>query len=84
MLLHAKRKGKVTSIPITRGGTRINHLFFVDNSLLFSKANAFEWDRIQKLLEFYEKALGEKLNWKKTSIFFSGAPSKKQKKIFFL
>jgi len=35
-LLHqTKRMGEITGIPITRGGTTINHLFFADDSLLF-------------------------------------------------
>jgi hypothetical protein len=30
--------GSIMGIPITRGGTKINHLFFVDDSLFFCKA----------------------------------------------
>jgi hypothetical protein len=39
MLHHAKREGHITCIPITRGGIRINHLFFADDSLLFCQEN---------------------------------------------
>lgn len=70
MLQSVVREGQLTGIPITKGGTRINHLFFADDSLLFSKANVFEWARIQELLELYEKASGHKLNREKTFIFF--------------
>jgi hypothetical protein len=42
-LLHkAEREGKITGLPIAKGGTKINHLFFADDSLLFCRANFME------------------------------------------
>jgi hypothetical protein len=71
-LLHqAGRAGEVLEVIMSRGSTRINHLFFADDSLLFCRANLREWGRIQELLAIYEKVLGQKLNRDKTSIFFS-------------
>jgi hypothetical protein len=70
MLHQAEHEGGITSIPITRGGTWINHLFFVDDILLFCHANTREWGRIQELLATYETASGQKLNRDKTSILF--------------
>jgi hypothetical protein len=58
-------------LPIARGGTRFNHLFFADDSLLFCKTNIFEWLHIQAVLDTYEKASSQKLNKNKMSIFFS-------------
>jgi hypothetical protein len=49
----------------------LNHLFFADDSLLFCKANVFEWMNIQEILGIYEQASGQKLNREKTSIYFS-------------
>jgi hypothetical protein len=71
LLQRAESERVITGLPITRGGTRLNHLFFADDSLLFCKANTFEWLQIQRILETYEKASGQKLNRGKTSIFFS-------------
>jgi hypothetical protein len=66
-----ERAGGITGLPLTRGGTRLNHLFFADDSLLFCKADTVEWYCIQKVLDDYEKASGQKLNKGKTSLFFS-------------
>jgi hypothetical protein len=63
--------GDLTCIPVTRGGTRINHLFFVDNSLLFCRANLRDWGSIHSILRIYEAAFGQQLNRQKTSSLFS-------------
>lgn len=71
LLFKVDNDRRITSLPVTRGGMRINHRFFADDSLLFCKANVVEWVQIQELLQIYEKASGQKLNLEKTSIFFS-------------
>jgi hypothetical protein len=71
LLQRAEANRWITGLPITRGGVRINHLLFANDSLLFCKANMFEWVRIQQLLDMYEKVSSQKLNREKTSIFFS-------------
>jgi hypothetical protein len=70
-LQRAEADRRIASLPITRGGTRLNHLFFADDSLLFCKTNIIEWGRIQQILKTYERASGQKINREKTSIFFS-------------
>ena len=66
-----ERAGGVLELPLTRGGTRLTHLFFANDSLIFCKANMVEWYCIQKVLDDYEKASSQKLNRGKTSLFFS-------------
>jgi hypothetical protein len=44
-------------------------LFFTDDSLLFYKANIFEWMHIQEVLRISESASRQKLNKDKTSFF---------------
>lgn len=53
---------QISGVPITREGTKLSHLFFADDNLLFCKSNVEEWSRIHDLLVAYEKALGQKLN----------------------
>jgi hypothetical protein len=68
-----ERAGGITGLSLTRGGTRLSHLFFADDSFLFCKADTVEWYCIQKALNDYEKASGQKLNKGKTSLFFFSA-----------
>ncbi|XP_042948632.1 uncharacterized protein LOC122281317 [Carya illinoinensis] len=71
MLNKAESSGLITGLPIRRKSLSINHLFFVDNNLLFCKANPVEWSRLYNLLKVYELASSQRLNKDKTSIYFS-------------
>jgi hypothetical protein len=66
-----ERAGGISGLPLIRGGRRLTHLFFANDSLLFCKADTVEWYCIQKVLGDYEKALVQKLNKGKTSLFIS-------------
>lgn len=65
------QRGHITGLPIAKGGFRLSHLFFVDDSVLFCRATFSEWCSIQDILEVYERASSQKLNRDKTSIFFN-------------
>ncbi|XP_042962502.1 uncharacterized protein LOC122296777 [Carya illinoinensis] len=65
---------------ITRGniwdtsGTRSHEsysLVFADDSLVFCKSNPEEWTRLQHTLSSFELAFGQRLNFEKSSIYFS-------------
>ena len=49
----------------------VTHLFFADNSLLLCRANVQECHKLIEILELYEAASGQKVNAKKSSVFFS-------------
>jgi hypothetical protein len=74
LLHHAERSEIITKVPTSRKGSRLNHLFFPDDSLLFRKANSMEWYKLTRLLERYEIASSQKPNKDKTSI----SPEKKK------
>jgi hypothetical protein len=46
-------------------------LFFIDDSLIFCKADEVEWRRIIHILSVYEADSGQQINMQKNSIFFS-------------
>jgi hypothetical protein len=71
LLTKADQDGSLKGVPTSRRGPRINHLFFADDSLLFSKADESHWRRLTCLLSTYEKASGQRLNREKMTIFFS-------------
>lgn len=58
-------------IVVSRGGPKLSHLFFADDSLIFCKASMEECNELQKILQVYKDALGQQLNQAKTSLFFS-------------
>lgn len=49
----------------------INHLLFVNDSLIFCKANSSESQKLLNLLENYAMALGQRINTGKTIMIFS-------------
>jgi hypothetical protein len=71
MLNHSTGMGKFLGVPISRGGTRISHLLFADDSLLFMRASSRYWQHVTEILDIYERASGQKVNLEKTSLFFS-------------
>jgi hypothetical protein len=66
-----EQKGVIMGVPTSKRGPSLSHIFFVNDSLLFYKANSMEWKRLTKILEKYGEASGQRLNKDKPSIFFS-------------
>ncbi|XP_028125122.1 uncharacterized protein LOC114322024 [Camellia sinensis] len=71
LITRAETSHRLTGMAICRGGPRISHLFFADDSLLFGVAKPEEILVIQGLLLEYEGASGQKINLDKSTIFFS-------------
>ena len=70
-------------MAICRGGPRISHLFFANDSVIFYRASTSNCGVIQNLLTLYEKASGKKVNGEKTALFFSkNMPLTKKSDIF--
>jgi hypothetical protein len=53
MIKSAVSDGRISGIPISRRGIRIDNLFFADDSILFCGANLEEWRCIQELLKIF-------------------------------
>ena len=61
----------IKGISICRGGPRVSHLFFVDDSIIFCRATIAECLALQHILNLYESASGQMVNGDKTAVFFS-------------
>ncbi|XP_030924735.1 uncharacterized protein LOC115951970 [Quercus lobata] len=64
-------EGHIRGVSICKKGSRLTHLFFEDDSLVFCRATIAECQNVQNLLNVYEKASGQQLNRNKTGLFFS-------------
>ena len=71
LLNKAASNGEIHGISICRRSPKLTHLFFADDSLLFCRATQTECQKIQEILQVYEKASGQQLNRSKTTLFFS-------------
>ena len=71
-LLHrvVQRKA-IKGVAASTKGSRISHLFFADDSLVFGRASISDATEIQRILKVYELSSGQQLNCTKTSLYFS-------------
>ena len=71
LLQDAEAKKAIHGIKIGRHVPPISHLFFADDTLLFTRASATEADCIMDILLLYELASGQKINVEKSEVSFS-------------
>lgn len=70
-LSKASHKSLIPGIKECRGAPSINHLLFVDDSVIFCKTNVDTTKKVQSLLIEYEVASGKCVNLNKTAMVFS-------------
>ena len=75
LIEHAVVNKHIEGVSLCRKGPKISHLFFVDDSLLFCQARVGDVEKIQEILGKCERALGQKINLDKTTLFFSNNTS---------
>lgn len=63
--------GDIHGFSICRNRSKLTHLFFANDCLLFCKSTLEECEKIQQILAFYEEATGQVVNKDKTTLFFS-------------
>ena len=79
LIQHAINDGKIQGYSLCRGGPKISHLFFVDDSLQFCHAKLEKVNTIQSILKVYVKAFGQQINTDKTALFFGKSVSESTK-----
>ena len=60
----------IQGLSISRGGPKLTHLFFADDSVLFCRASLRECHAIQEVLRIYERASGQQINQEKNHSIF--------------
>ncbi|XP_039032848.1 uncharacterized protein LOC120168083 [Hibiscus syriacus] len=74
-LIHAETNvGNLRGICICRSGPSISHLFYAD-CLFFLRITPFEFSRLLAVLDTYEAASGQKVNYAKSTGYFSPSTS---------
>ena len=61
----------IARIRVCRAAPKVSHLFFADDTLIFSKANMRECEEILGIFNKYGQASGQKINFDKSFILFS-------------
>lgn len=64
-------RGDIHRANICRGARTITHLLFADDCLPFFRASMREMENMKRILDVYEQALGQQINFQKSKIFFS-------------
>ncbi|KAL0410893.1 UNVERIFIED_CONTAM: Retrovirus-related Pol polyprotein from type-2 retrotransposable element R2DM [Sesamum latifolium] len=71
MLQAAERRGEIRGIAVPRHFPRISHLLFADDTIIFGHARNEAVVAIKKVLEAYERASGQVINFEKSSMVIS-------------
>ena len=75
LISQAAHNGDIQGVSLCQNGTRITHLFFADDSLIFYRVREEECQSLLEVLAKYERASRQQINRNKTTIFFSKSTS---------
>ena len=68
MLKKATREGAIEGMATARLDSRVSHLFFADDDMIFCRATNGDCLKLLQTSETYEKAYGKAINTKKSGI----------------
>ena len=71
LISKAQLDNKIHGIKIAPGAPEISYLFFVDDSLIFCRANKSEATQLKQIITTYQEASGQLVNLDKSGILFS-------------
>ena len=77
LLRKREMEGLLHGVAVKRGAPTITHLFFANDSIIFSRVTREECDQVADVLSVYEMEWGQKLNEEKTTLFFSKTTPRK-------
>ena len=71
LIEQAETHSNFSGFHICRIAPKVTHLFFADDSIMFSKSSMEECEKILDNLNIYRKASGQCINFDKSSILFN-------------
>jgi len=71
LLRRLKARGDIHGVKVCRGVLLLTHLLFADDCFLFCRANNRESTKLKEILQTYEAASGQAVNFQKSEIMFS-------------
>ncbi|KAE8678194.1 hypothetical protein F3Y22_tig00111433pilonHSYRG00008 [Hibiscus syriacus] len=78
-LLHWEQAhNRILGLRVCQNGPRITHPFYAEDCLLFLRNSDAEFTRIRDILALNEQLSGQKVNFTKSSIYFSPATPERQ------
>lgn len=80
-ITRANRLGIIHRIKPNSNYHNVTHYQFVDDTILVGKVRLIEAMEFKRILENYEKAYNQKINCKKTNIFFFNNPLERRERI---
>ncbi|KAK3225040.1 hypothetical protein Dsin_004902 [Dipteronia sinensis] len=73
--------GDISGFRCSRRGPKISHLFFPDDSMIFTKASERDCRTIKHILEVYSRASGQVVNFNKSALCVSKSVSRQRVRI---
>lgn len=71
LLLKVENQGLIHGIKISKLTSTINQLIFIDDSIVFLRADKTEAQHLKECLNMYQQSLGQQVNYAKFGIFYS-------------
>ncbi|KAL9226062.1 hypothetical protein vseg_001914 [Gypsophila vaccaria] len=71
LIRRALENRSIHGVRVANRAPIVSHLFFADDSIIFTKATAEEMQTVKSILMTYEKASGQAINLSKTTVSFS-------------
>uniref|UniRef100_A0A803PB73 Reverse transcriptase domain-containing protein n=1 Tax=Cannabis sativa TaxID=3483 RepID=A0A803PB73_CANSA len=66
-----ERNGELKGCKVANGTPTISHMLFADDSYIYCRATEEEAQNVLRLLNLFEAAFGQRVNFAKSSIFFN-------------
>uniref|UniRef100_A0A803NUT6 Reverse transcriptase domain-containing protein n=1 Tax=Cannabis sativa TaxID=3483 RepID=A0A803NUT6_CANSA len=71
LIQHYEERKFLHGCRVANGAPIVSHLLFADDSFLYCKATDREVSNVQRMLEVFANASGQRVNFEKSSVFFS-------------